>query len=566
MLTELLVRDVGVIEDVTLDLAPGLNVVTGETGAGKTMLVSALELLLGARADPDRVRSGAKAAVVEGRLVPPPAAARAWVAGDDELVVSREIAGSNGQGSGRSRARLGGRLAPASALGECVGAAIELHGQSDALRLAMPSVQRDLLDRLGGPLLAAARDRYADTFDRWRAATGELAALRVGERDRARELDRLRFELDEIDAVAVEPGEEDELQAELRRLEHAEALTAAAAAAGAAISDDGGGRDALAAALAALRGAEGVDADLDALLQRVASLTVEAQELGVDLAAYADGLELDPGRLEALRDRHAALTRLTRKYGAGPAARPGEVDTAAVAAYGEAARARAAALAGGDERAAALEAEVAELATALHEGAALLRVERETAGRRLVEAVQAHLAELAMAAATMTVDLQPTEPTASGADHVTFLLAANPGEPPLPLGKAASGGERSRIGLALRLALADADDTPVLVFDEVDAGIGGATALAVGRKLARLARGRQVLCVTHLAQLAAYADAHFVVSKTVERGRTVARVQRLDDAQRLTELSRMLSGTPDSEAAATHASELRAAAVADTVG
>ncbi len=561
MLTELHIRGVGVITDVTLDLAPGLNVLTGETGAGKTMVVSALELLLGGRSDSSRVRAGAATALVEGRLSPPPPGAADWLDdGDDELVVSREVAAADAPG--RSRARIGGRLAPVSALTACVGAAVELHGQSDSVRLATPAVQRDLLDRSGGPSLAAAAAAYRQVYERWRSAAEELRRLRDGERDRAREVDRLRYELDEIDAVAPEPGEERSLLAELRRLEHAETLLLAAAGASAALNDDGGARDGLAAAGSALRGTGGVDPALDLLADRLASLVAEAADVGLDLAAYAGGLEPDPGRLEALRDRCAALLRLTRKYGEGPAA-PGELDLAAVAAYAERARAGLADLEGGDERASALAGEVGALAGDLTQAAGRLRAERQAAGDRLSEAVGGHLAELAMGNARLTVHVEPVDAGPSGADRVAFLLSANPGEPALPLAKAASGGERSRVALAVRLALADADDTGVVVFDEIDAGIGGATALAVGRKLARLARGRQVLCVTHLAQLAAYADAHFTVAKATEGSRTVAGVRRLDEAERVAELSRMLSGSPDSALATGHAAELRTAALAD---
>jgi DNA repair protein RecN (Recombination protein N) len=552
MLEELLIRDLGVIEEVALELAPGLNVLTGETGAGKTMVVSALELLLGARADADQVRAGAGSALVEGRLRPPPAAAGEWLGdGDDELIVSREVS------AGRSRARLGGRMAPASALGEVVGASVEVHGQSDTVRLAAPTTQRDLLDRSGGAPLAERRDVYAQAYEGWRAAAAELETLRGSERDRAREADRLAFEVAEIDGVAPVAGEEDSLDAELRRLEHAEALVGAASTAAAALTGEGAARDALGGGVAALRAVAGVDDELEALRKRIEGLAVEAQELGLDLSAYAEGLEVDPLRLEQLRARRAALGGLTRKYGP---------DSAAVVAYADEARIRLAQLRGGDERADALAVQVDALRARVDDHAAALSAARRAAGERLAAAVHTHLADLAMPAARLTVAVEAAEPGPTGADRVSFLLAANEGEPSLPLGKAASGGERSRLALALRLALADADDTAVLVFDEVDAGVGGAVALDLARKLARLARGRQVLCVTHLAQLAAFADAHFVVAKGTAAGRTSATVRRLDDAERVTELSRLLSGTPDSARAAAHAAELRDLARRDGAG
>jgi len=579
MLVELHIANLGVIEDVTLDFSPGLNVLTGETGAGKTMIVSAIELLLGGRADADRVGGGAATAVIEGRLVPPPPGAGEWLGdGDEELVVSREVVAE----AGRSRARVGGRLAPASALATCVGGTIELHGQSESARLVTPAVQRALLDRAGGPALAAALDDYHAVYHGWRQASDELEALRGSQRNRLRELDRLRYELGEIDEVALADDEDITLEAELRRLEHAESLVGAAGTAAAAVTGEGGARDTLGVALAAMRGEAGVDAELDTLLDRAAALAAEAQELGFDLTSYTERLELDPARLELLRDRHAALVRLTRKYGQ---AASGQIDVPGVRAYADQARARLSALEGGDVRAGELEAQVTALAAQLEAAAQCLRDGRRTAGQRLARAVEEHLADLAMGATRMQVVLEDVAPANHGADRVTFLLTANPGQPALPVGKAASGGERSRVALALRLALADADDTPVLVFDEVDAGIGGATALAVGRKLAQLARGRQVLCVTHLAQLAAHADAHFVVTKSahgaggggvpdpthvaeggsaLDAGERVrATVRRLAEPERVTELSRMLSGSVDSVVAAEHAAELLANALAD---
>jgi len=548
VLEELLIRDVGVIEEVTLTLAPGLNVLTGETGAGKTMVVSALELLLGVRADADQVRTGAAAALVEGRLRPPPPGAGEWLDdGDDELVVSREVAAA-----GRSRARIGGRLAPASALAQTVGAAVEIHGQADSARLSAPAVQRDLLDRSGGPELAAALAAYRALHDRWRDTEAELEAMRTGERDRARELDRLAFELSEIDGVAPVEDELESLDAELGRLEHSESLRAASAAAAAALAADGGARDTLGDAVGALRPVAALDRGLDGLVSRAEGLAAEAQDLALELAAYGETLDADPRRLDALRERRAALAGLLRKYGP---------DTHAVIVYADQARARLTVLSGGDERAAELAGHAARLAGEVDAAARTLRAARRAAGERLAAAVAGHLADLAMPQARLRVAVDEVDPGPSGGDRVAFLLAANAGEPPLPLAKAASGGERSRVALAVRLALADADRTPVLVFDEVDVGIGGATALAVGEKLAALARGRQVLCVTHLAQLAAFADTHFAVSKTTVRGRTVAAVERLDEADRVTELSRMLSGTPESALAAGHAAELRALAL-----
>jgi DNA repair protein RecN (Recombination protein N) len=551
MFDELRIRNLGIIDDVTLRLAPGLNVLTGETGAGKTMVVSAVELLLGARADADRVRGGRSAALVEGRLHPAPAAAAQWLDGDEDLVVSREVV--EGADGTRSRARVGGRLASASALAELMTAVVELHGQSDSTRLGDPAVQRELLDRSGGPELAAARAAYGQAYAAWQKAAAELDALSEAARDRARELDRVRFELAEIDAVAPAPGEDATLDREIAILAHAEALLEAGRAAAAALTAEGAARDALGSCVAALRAVADVDPGLDALRARAEGLAAEVQDLALDLERQAERTDLDPARLQALRERRVAIAGLARKYGP---------DSDAILTYAEDARARSEALAGGEERASALREDVARLRSTVDEAATDLSAARRAAAERLVTDVERHLADLALEAARLLVEVEPTAPGPHGADRVAFHLVANPGEPALPLAKAASGGERSRIALALRLALADADDTPVLVFDEVDAGIGGQVAVAVGRKLARLADGRQVLCVTHLAQLAAFADAHFGVEKAVESGgRTVARVTALDDDARLAELSRMLSGS-DSALAAQHAAELVATAQA----
>ena len=556
MLTELRIRNVGVIDDVTLHLRPGLNVLTGETGAGKTMVVSAIQMLLGARADADRVRSGTRAALVEASLSPPPAESEEWLdEGDSELIVSREISASD-TASSRSRARLGGRMAPISALSACVGAVVELHGQSDTSRLTAAAVQRDLLDRFGGPSLAAAGEAYSSTYTRWSQARDELDRLRSSTRERAREVDRLRYELDEIDAVAPEVGEEETLASDLGRLEHAEALAGAAEIAAAAVMDDGGAHDALAAADASLRGASGLDAQLDELQERMAAVIAELQDVGLELRRYASGLEPDPARLEVLRQRSADLVRLSRKYSEAP---PGGIDTAALLAHAAAAREELLTLDTSDARMAALSEELAQLDQSLRADAQRLRDERLAAGKRLAQVVEQHLADMAMGGSRLEAAVEAIEPAPHGADRVTFLLAPGAGETALPLGKGASGGERSRIALALRLALADADATEVLVFDEVDAGIGGATADEVGRKLAGLAQGRQVICVTHLPQLAAYADAHFCVEKRSEGDRIVADVTALDDATRVLELSRMLSGT-GSDIAIGHAEELLATA------
>lgn len=546
---ELHIRDVGVIDDVTVELSPGLTVVSGETGAGKTMVVGALQLLRGERADADQVRAGARQALVEARLAPPPASAVDYT-DEDALIAAREIVADGA--SARSKARLGGRMAPVGALSEVLGSAVDVHAQSDSVRLADERWQRALLDRFGGDELARQLDAYRRAWAAWRDADAELRRLTTDERDRAQQLQRLRDELAEIDAVEPQAGEEESLDAELSRLAHAEDLASAAAAAAEAVGADGGARDALGSGVAALRPAAGMDAVLDGHAERLEGLAAEAQDVAFALRSYAEDVEVDDERLAALRARKTALLDLCRKYGP---------DAAAVVAYADDARAEIERLAGGEERAAELAETVERARGERDDAAAALREARARAGERLAAEVDRHLGDLAMESARFSVELEAADPGPEGADRVRFVLAANPGEAALPLAKAASGGERSRVALAVRLALADADDTPVMVFDEIDAGIGGAVATEVGRKLADLARGRQVLCVTHLAQLAAFADVHLTVTKSLtEDGRTAASVTSLDEDDRVTELSRMLSGATGSELAAGHAAELREAA------
>ena len=542
MLDELHIHGLGVIEDATLRLAPGLTVVTGETGAGKTMLVTALQLLLGSRADTDLVRSGAGAARVDARFCPAPPGAEPWTDDPGELVVSREV-----PAEGRSRARMGGRLAPAGALAEVLGPHVEVHAQHDHHRLTRPAVQRALLDAYAGDPHARTLTAYGDAYRTWRDARARLDDLRTGARERARELDRLRFELDEIAAVGIDPDADSRLDDRLAGLEHAEELQLGLARAAAALGSDGA-LDPVGVAVDALRR---LPADTEAtreLRGRVEELASLAADVAADLRDQADTVEADPEQLSVLLERRAALQALQRKYGD---------DLDAVLAYEARAVARVTELEADDDASSGLEGQVAELETEVIRLADAVRDSRRVAAERLAATVEGHLADLAMPHAHVEVAVTPTTPGPDGADEVTYLLAANPGEPPRPLATAASGGERSRVALAIEVALADVEDAAVLVFDEVDAGIGGATAMAVGEKLARLAAGgrRQVLCVTHLAQLAAYADVHHVVEKGIADGRTVTTSRHVADDDRVAELSRMLGGDTG-DAARAHAREL----------
>ncbi len=542
MLDELHIRNLGVIEDATLRLAPGLTVVTGETGAGKTMLVTALQLLLGARADTDLVRAGADAARVEARVCPAPPEAAEWTDDPDELVVEREV-----PAEGRSRARLGGRIAPASALTESLGAHVEVHAQHEHHRLARPAVQRALLDAFAGEPHARTLAAYREAHAAWRHATDRLAELRTGAMERARELDRLRFELDEIAAVGIDPDTDGAIDDELDQLAHAEDLQLGLARAAQALGGDGA-QEPIGVAVDAMRRLPVDTADTRHLHGRVQELAVLAADVADELRHHADTVEADPERLAVLQERRSALQGLRRKYGEA---------LEDVLAYEARAVQRVAALEADSDASDGLEDDVERLHGEVHRLAEQVRDGRRVAAERLAEVVEGHLADLAMPHARVEVRVEPTDPGPDGADDVAFCLSANPGEPVRPLATAASGGERSRVSLAIEVALADVEDASVLVFDEVDAGIGGATAMAVGQKLARLAAGgrRQVLCVTHLAQLAAYADVHHVVEKGIRDGRTVTTTRHVGDDERVVELSRMLGGDTG-EAARAHAREL----------
>ncbi len=550
MIEELHIRGLGVIEDATLRLAPGLTVVSGETGAGKTMLVTALSLLLGARADATLVRTGASAAIVDAVVSPPPPEAHGWIGDDDDhLIVSREI-----PAEGRSRARVAGRLAPVSALADVLGRHVEVHAQHEHVRLSRPEVQRALVDRYAGDPHARVLASYREHHTSWRELHDRRSRLHADARERARELDRLRFEVGEIDAAELDPDLDDQLDRALERLANADELERGAALAAEALGSEGA-QEPLGVAVDALRRLPVDEPELDQLRSRLDGLVAEVAELSADVRAYGEAVDADPERLGELQERKRLVAALTRKYG---------VDVAAVLAWADEARARLLELEAEEQDADALDGRLADAHAAVIAAAEALRRGRRAAAEVLATVVDEHLAELGMPHARFSVAVEALaddELSSSGGDRITFLLAPNPGEPARAIAQAASGGERSRVSLAIEVALADVDDARVLVFDEVDAGIGGATAMAVGQKLARLAAGegdrrRQVLCVTHLAQLAAFADMHHVVEKGLTSGRTVTTTRQIAETDRVAELSRMLGGDATAEAGLEHAREL----------
>ena len=578
MFAQIRITNLGVIAEATLDLHPGLNVLTGETGAGKTLVVSGLGMLLGARGDAGLVRTGADRLTVEGIVELPeghPALVRAADAGadvTDDLVLVRSIAAS-----GRGRAHVGGRTVPLGVLTDLSEHLVAVHGQADQWRLRRPEEHRTVLDAYGGAPVAQAQAEYESAFDEYRSARAELDDLRAQERDRAETLGLLEYQLAQITEVDPQPGEDEELRVEDDRLGHATELLTAAGSAHAALSGDESGLDApsvldlLGAARHAVAPVLGNDADLAALDTRLGEVQALAADLAADLAGYTSSLETDPARLAWVQQRRADLGSVTARYG-------GSVE--AVLAHARDAATKVAALQGADDRIAVLEGDLERLRLAAGKAAAALTDLRADAAARLGAAVTAELTHLAMPKAVVVVQVTQSETTDDadglplpdgrtvtatkrGVDIVEILLAANPDTPPRSVIKAASGGELSRVMLAIEVALgAPADGVegvPTFVFDEVDAGVGGAAALDVGARLAALAQHAQVIVVTHLAQVAAHADRHLIVHKETSGDITASGVRTLDEDERVAELARMMSGD-DGATALKHARELLSSA------
>ncbi len=544
-------QNLGVIDSAELELGPGFSVITGETGAGKTMVVTALGLLRGSRADSGLVRSGTAQARVEAIVAVPDGSSvvdlvdNAGGSIDDGVVIlSRAVSAQ-----GRSRAFVGGAAAPAAVLSSITDELVAVHGQSDQFRLLRPAEQLTALDAFGGDAVASALDHYRPVHERLRSVETRLADLTLNQQERARELDELRHGLAEISAVEPQPAEDEALRSEEGRLAHAEALVQAAQAAHEALAgESGAGRDAIAGAVVALQEAAGHDPALDALTERVRGIAVELDDVATELSSYATGIDADPARLAGVQSRIAALTGLKRKYG------PTLDD---VLQFAEKAAVRIGDLDLDDEAIAGLEQERRDLLEQVTQLASDVHRARTDAAARLEALIGDELTQLAMPSARMTVVVEATGHLGrDGSDDVEFLFAANSGMDPRPLAKGASGGELSRVMLALEVVLADRTTVPTLVFDEVDAGIGGKAAVEVGRRLARLADTAQVLAVTHLPQVAAFADAHFRVLKDDDGNVTSSTVVRLDDDERVDELARMLAGQEDSAAAQAHAREL----------
>jgi DNA repair protein RecN (Recombination protein N) len=546
-LLELSVADLALIERLRLELAPGLNVFTGETGAGKSLLIDAVGLATGARADTTLVRHGAETARVTALFDRLP----------EPLIASREVALS-----GRSTARLDDEAVTAARLADVAGALVEIHGQHDQQRLLDERWQRDVLDSFGGH--EALRDAVAAAVDRWRANDAAIAELQLDPRELARRLEINEHEAAEIEAARLRPGEAAEIRARLDAAQHGEAIARGSAALHDALAaDEGGARDAVAIALREARALARLDPRFEEVTERIAGLEAELEDVAAVARDLADAVDHDPADLARLEERLSTIYSLERRYGD---------DEATVIAHGERAAAEAARLRTLDAERDKRLAETARLLAEIGRAATSLSSARTEAARELAEEVGAVLEQLGFPAGVFEVALgrRPAgrdEPAvevggdalafdSSGIDQVVYRLAPNPGEPARALARIASGGEMSRVALAIKQVLAAADETPTLVFDEVDTGIGGRSAEPIGRSLWALARRHQVLCVTHLPQIAAHADAHFEITKHERDGRTITEVVPLDREGRIVELAQMLGGSGGGTAALASAREL----------
>lgn len=534
MLRRLELRDFAIIRELSLELSEGLNVLTGETGAGKSIVVDALSLLAGARADTAFVRAGSEDALVQGEFEG----------------ATIQTAGRRVSAAGRHTARLDGEVVTVGELAERVGELVAVFAQHGALELQGPAAQRAQLDRLLPEPDRSALAEHKQAFARRGQVRAQLEEVRAAMRERARRQDVLAYQLQEIEAAKVAVGEDDALAADLATLRHAERIVQSASAAFAALAGDEPSATPLAAdALRELRSAARHAPQLAALADDLETAVTGLGAVAAEVEAFLSGFDADPGRLDAVQARLAKLDDLKRKYGD---------DLPAVVAFAERARRELSELEALDDDEAELEREEAQLSARLEQLGAGLSAARRHAAQELAAQITPLLARLGMPSAVFEVRVAPLDqPHASGSDDVTFLFGANPGEPLGPVSQIASGGELSRLMLALHLVTGATQRT--LAFDEVDAGVGGRAAREVGALLAELATGRQVLVVTHLAQVAAFADAHFVVSKSEQAGRTVTSVRRVQGDERDEELARMLSGTVTG-AALEHARELVAAA------
>lgn len=554
MLVDLHIQDFALAGRIAIEFGPGLNVLTGETGAGKSIIIDAVSTLVGGRAGAGEVREGSERALIEGAFVIQPERMREVLdlvdaspeeSDDDTLILVREISAG-----GRSRCRINGRLANVASLGRVGRALVDIHGQHDHQSLFHPSKHLDLLDALGGDPISRLRDAVSRLAARRQALLDEMERLREGERERARQEDLLTYQIEEIAAASLVVGEDDELEAERARLAHAERLAQGVAQAYASLYEGGGqfqsAVDLAGEALQQLEALAGYDEELAGLTRALEQAVISIQEVARDLRRYQESLTADPGRLAEIEERLELINRLKRKYGA---------TIEEILAFAAASQAELDALTGSTQRLEQIERELAELEAELAKAAVELSAARKKLADQISEAITGRLRALNMSAARFEVAFDVQEDPAGieidgrklavtrrGIDRVEFLFSANPGESPRPLARIASGGEMSRVALAIKATMAQVDPASTLIFDEVDAGIGGQTAEKVAEALVELARTHQVLVVTHLAQIAARADRHMTVVKEERDGRTTVTVRPLEGDERVWEIARMLDG------------------------
>ena len=558
MIEEIYIRDLGVIQEARLAFGPGLTVITGETGAGKTMVLSALGLLLGERSDTSSIRRGQDQAFVEGRWLlknntdtAAQITERLAEAGAEifagELIMNRSVSSE-----GRGRASVSGKAAPINLLSELGEKLVVVHGQSDQIRLKSAAAQREALDQFAG--VAGLLTDYQTHFQAWKLATAQLVEIQSALDARAKEASELRDAVEELEAADPKPGEDLELTDKANRLTHVEELRIAASSAHEAISSESfdGATDVIGLIGVARRALEQVaahDPELEKIAESLKQLGYQLNDVAAEISSYLDGLEGDSAReLEAIQERRAILNTLIRKYG------PSLDD---VIKLRESASDRLLELDSSSDLIEKLALQVEHEHQQMTAAAEELSTARKSAAVKLADQVTAELAALAMSGSTLVVDVaQAPEFGAFGKDLVSIQLSSYPGAEPRPLGKGASGGELSRIMLAIEVVLAQTEQAPTFIFDEVDAGVGGAAAIEVGRRLAMLAKQAQVIVVTHLAQVAAFANQHLRVLKNSTDEFTATDVVALNTEDRVNELARMLSGMPESDSGRTHAAEL----------
>lgn len=565
MIEEIYIRDLGVIQEARLSFGPGLTVITGETGAGKTMVLSALGLLLGERSDTAAIRRGQELSFVEGRwflksagLVTKNISERLSEAGielgEGELIMNRSVSSE-----GRGRASVSGKATPINVLSELGEQLVVVHGQSDQIRLKSTAAQREALDQFAG--CGSALNQYQAHFNAWKSSAAKLAEIQQNLEARSLEAQRLRDAVEELEKADPKPGEDLDLTEKANRLTHVEELRIAAVASHEAISSESfeGATDAVSLLGTARRSLEQVadhDPKLAVIADSLKQLGYQLNDIAAEISGYVDGLDQDSARvLENIQERRAVLNALMRKYGP-------TLDE--VIAFSQSASNRLLELDSSTDQIESLSGQVEAEFEALRRSAEQLTALRTKAAAELADQVTAELSALAMPGSSLVVSVSAgTEYSLFGKDQISIQLSSYPGAEPRPLGKAASGGELSRIMLAIEVVLAKTEQAPTFIFDEVDAGVGGAAAIEVGRRLAMLAKQAQVIVVTHLAQVAAFANQHLRVLKTSSEEFTATDVVMLDYSDRVNELTRMLSGLPESESGRAHAAELLQKATAE---